>query len=473
LNKLIVNLKGFTSNVTTRSETLHGIDYIVAPVNMIVEGVLPGSGGPMLYPADQLRNSVNFWNNVPVTINHPQIDGNYVSARSPEVMEQFAVGHIFNTRFDAATNTLKAEAWIQKDRLQNNFENVFNMLTESNANIEISTGVLHSEAETSGDFNGVAYNTVGSDFYGDHLALLPNDVGACSWRDGCGLRVNSSTKKVHKAAFNELDNNTVETALRRYVDSLDNSSYFYYVHSVYSNWFVYEERGRGEIRTTKLFKQGYSVANDVVTPIGSAERVVEERRFQGIPDDAPSPSGISTINRTTEGDEMAHVPCCPEKVKDLIRVNAKFTQADESWLLELNEKGLESITAMATPATTTETEEVTMNVQEYVDAAPDGIKTTLNALLIADAETKAALIETITANENCTFDAAELEGFSTNQLNKMIGLTPAAATEATTETVVPKVADMAANAAIVQPVVEKNETVNTLDIPRAAWGKKE
>lgn len=473
MKKLQINIKGFTSNVTTRPETLNGIEYIVAPVNMIVEGVLPGSSGPILYPAEELANSVNFWNNVPVTINHPRIDGDYVSARTPEAMEQFAVGQIFNTYFDTATNTLKAEAWIERERLQNDFEDVYNMLMDGNANIEVSTGVLHYNDGQSGDFNGIAYNGVGSDFYGDHLALLPNDVGACSWADGCGLRVNSKNKKDRPIAFNQLDYSSIMDGLWRYVDSMDDNTYIYYVYAVFNDYFVYKQRVR-ESGQIKFYKQNYSVENNTVSPTGDAVRVKEERSFVPIPEDAAEPSGTTTTNQN-EGDEMADKPCCPEKVKSLIGANNSFTQDDEAWLLELNSKALESVMAMATDVTTnTATEkEVEMTPREYADAAPASVKAYFNALIDADEKKKTDLVETLSANDNCLFSKEELEAFSVNHLEKMAGLTANNETVETNQTVVNPVADMTGNSAVITDTQNSGSgSEETLDVPTVNWSKK-
>lgn len=476
LKTLQINIKGFTSNVMTRLETLKGVEYIVAPVNMIVEGVLPGSSGPILYSAEELANSVNFWDNVPVTINHPQIDGIYVSARSPEIMEQFSVGRIFNTYFDAETNTLKAEAWIEKETLQNNFADVYNMLINGNANIEVSTGVLHYENGQQGDFNGVAYNGIGSDFYGDHLALLPNDIGACSWTDGCGLRVNSKTEKQRPFIFNQLDNSSIMNLIFQQVDAKDDSTYIYYVYAVFDDYFVYRQT-LIEGGQQKLYKQNYSIENNVLALSDNTIRIKEERNFIPIPEDAVEPSGVSSINQN-EGDEMAKIePCCPEKVKSLIGANNSFTQDDETWLLALDAKALESVTAMAKEVKTViinevkEVIEVEITPREFANSAPENIKSYFNALIDADEKKKADIVANLIANENCLFSNEELEAFSVNQLEKMAGLTTAKEPDPNT---IEPLADMSANSAsIVQPEIAEIKDKDILLTPNVNWSKQQ
>ena len=45
--------------------------YWKVPVIAVVEGVLNGSQGPYFYPAQEIKASINKWEGIPVTINHP------------------------------------------------------------------------------------------------------------------------------------------------------------------------------------------------------------------------------------------------------------------------------------------------------------------------------------------------------------------------------------------------------------------
>jgi len=461
LKKLNVNLKGFTKNVQTHLETLHGIEYIVAPVTMIVEGVLPGSGGPVLYKANEIEASVNYWNGVPVTINHPTDSlGNNVSARIPEIMEEFAVGSIFNTSFDSQTNSLKAEAWINKTLLEEKFPIVYAAILDDNANMEISTGVFFDSRGEPGSFNNVSYDTTAYSCVGDHLALLPNATGACSWVDGCGLRANSKKNKAIIPFFNEISYQDIFGSLRRYVDGLDGNGYYYYVNAVYENYFIFEKvENQGE-RTQSLWKQNYTKTNDIVTPTGVAERVVETRVYTTVSEDFQQASGTPTIiNKTTKESEMADdkTPCCPEKVKSLIAATTNsFTEDNKEMLLSLNEKQLESMIAINeslvanTNKTTNEEPKVEplQTTKEFIAGAPEHIQLEVNALLEKAEAEKQEIIDNILKDENCTFEKSELEVFEINILSKMVGLSKKE-TETNTDS---DQADMSANAGVVNKV---------------------
>lgn len=54
-----------------RAETVDGRKYLVAPITMIVPGVLNGSAGAFLYSLNELARTVDAWNGLPITWKHP------------------------------------------------------------------------------------------------------------------------------------------------------------------------------------------------------------------------------------------------------------------------------------------------------------------------------------------------------------------------------------------------------------------
>lgn len=483
MKNLQVNLKGFTKNIATRLEILHGVEYIVAPVVMIREGVLPGSAGPILYLASEIEASVNYWNNVPITINHPtDSSGGNVSARIPSVLEEFGVGQIYNTTFDAATNSLKADAYINKALLEEKFPNVYSAILDDNTNMEVSTGVFFDDRGEPGDFDGISYNSTAYNYIGDHLALLPNATGACSWTDGCGLRANSSKKKKNPV-FNEISFSDISSSLWRYVDSMDDNSYIYYIDAIYDSYFTFEKVERNGERQITLWKQSYSKQNDIVTPAGTPQRVIETRVYTVVSEDAQQSSGTPTITNTNKESDMADTPCCPEKVESLIAANTNaFTEDDKEILLTMNEKQLESTLAMSEKIvankvdktiTNTETGDTNLETtEEFVGKAPEHIKIKLNALLEKEESEKQAIIENILKDENCTFEKDELNSFEVNMLNKIAGIAKKEAVETNAET--DGVADMSGSAGVqtnanVPGNTDELSAEETLQIPVANW----
>ena len=64
-----------------RSDVYEGRTHIVVPVIMMVEGVHNGSQGPLLHLAEDLGKFPESWDGIPVTIQHPTVDGGNVSAK--------------------------------------------------------------------------------------------------------------------------------------------------------------------------------------------------------------------------------------------------------------------------------------------------------------------------------------------------------------------------------------------------------
>lgn len=186
---------------TPRTEYYDDREYLVVPVVMMVEGVHHGSFGPILHRADQLGEYIDIWNNRPVTVEHPRKDDVFVSANSPEMLAQYEVGRIFNTRFE--DEKLKAEAWIDVQKAIAVSPIALTALREGKP-IEVSVGVFSDTIVVEGEWHGEVYEAIAENYRPDHLALLPEGQGACSWADGCGIRTNSvetaSNKKQNKSS---------------------------------------------------------------------------------------------------------------------------------------------------------------------------------------------------------------------------------------------------------------------------------
>ena len=172
-----------------RQATLHGRVHLVAPLSLIVPGVLAGSNGPMYYPLDELGKNPTAWNEMPIVVGHPtNNDGSPTSARTPVVAEQRTVGRVYNAKVDGK---LIAEAWFDVERLRLVDGRVLTSL-EQHRPIEVSTGLFADSvpADTGATYNGKPYSFVARNYQPDHLAILLDQKGACSIEDGCGVLVN-------------------------------------------------------------------------------------------------------------------------------------------------------------------------------------------------------------------------------------------------------------------------------------------
>lgn len=183
------------SNGAVRHETLDGRPHLVVPVVAIVEGVLNN----VYVPADVIARSLPSWNGRPTPIRHPSVDGQNVSANSPDIIEQQVIGNLYNMWFQK--DRMGGEMWLDVEKAERvGAEQVLTRF-EAGEMVEVSTGYWGSQTKEAGVFNNVSYGWVLQDILPDHLAILLDDVGACSIEDGCGApRTNS-----RGANMNELE----------------------------------------------------------------------------------------------------------------------------------------------------------------------------------------------------------------------------------------------------------------------------
>lgn len=348
-----------TTDYEIRTEEVRGTEYWIVPVVMMVEGVHHGSRGPMLYTEEELAASVASWNGMPVTIGHPQDEeGSYISANVPDVLEGI-VGRIYNPKMN--DSKLTAEAWIDINSLAALSPEAFEYIKEKKA-LDVSVGVFSSEVKGEGEFNGESYRAEAVNLTPDHLALLPGETGACSWDDGCGIRLNSKqnmkkgteSKKVvniddKTSLVNDLlkegykimliDNDSsfadVMRSIQDKLNKMDSDMRVNYLEEVYDDYFIYcvVNRENGE---RLLYKRGYSIKND-----GAVELVDEPIKVR---------KEVSFVNmkRTNfKSNTKMKVKVnskCSCTVDSLIQNEAtKFSEDDREWLSTLSQEQLDKL----------------------------------------------------------------------------------------------------------------------------------
>ncbi len=196
MKHLTVNFLG-----KVRTASLGGKDYLVAPMTMLVEGVLDGSKGPLLYEEQEITRDISMWNGMPIVVNHPYENGRHISARRPDILDKQGIGFVFNADYQ---NKLIAEAWFDIAATQRIEPSILERL-KAGERQELSTGLLTTDikAPEGVTFNGVAYTHKAVNLKADHLAVLVGAEGACSIKDGCGVLVN---KKNDESLFKRLTN---------------------------------------------------------------------------------------------------------------------------------------------------------------------------------------------------------------------------------------------------------------------------
>lgn len=441
-----------------RMDKMENRDYIVVPMVILTEGVHHGSEGPMLYPKEELAKTPAVWNHKPVVVYHPEMNGQGISACDPTIITNRKVGVMMNTKFEGGR--LKSEAWIEKDRANLVDERIMTAI-EGNVMMELSTGVFIDMEEEPGDWNGESYIGVARNYRPDHLALLPDKIGACSIADGAGFLRNQAASgtdskkhgslvslfhKMMKFANNELSfDNTREslsTALRAKFKANNDNGPYLWVADVYSNFVIYEFN-------SKLFRIGYT-ADDTGVKL-SDEDPAEVKRVT----EYRSVTGAFVGNGQAETQNEKHNMDKKKLVDNLIaNSNGNLVEADRDRLMAFSEEQLSKIAfvkpepaaaapapannnapapaapapapAPASTAPAAPVQNKVVSLQEYVDGAPKEIQEVLRNSLEVHNEEKVRLVDAILANKENSFTKDELNVRPLGELRKLARLSGAA-----------------------------------------------
>lgn len=431
--KLVANVDGIV-----RNENLNSTDYLVVPMIMAVEGVLDGSMGALFYPAEELKQLPVTWNTKPTVVNHPEDEP---SACIPVVLEESQIGIIMNSHFEKGK--LKAEAWLETHLI----EKVDNRILEAINNketLELSTGVFVDIEKTSGEFNGVHYDGIVRNLRPDHLAVLPDQLGACSIEDGAGfLRLNSSRNglivdisKVDEDKKDYLLANTKQISLR--ISNLLNNEMSHsdiwmllssalreineeaWIDEVFDDFFIYREDG-------KLYMQHYTVATGEADFVGVREQVKSVHQFQKMDGTVLN----NVINR--KEDKMK------KQIVDGLIANAgtNWTEEQRELLMNMDEDTLKLMVPVENEGDNnnqeenneeensqqqTTTENKAKSLSECLKDMPPEMQDAIRNGIATNNANKEELVAYIVDNENNTFSKEQLEEKGVDELKRIANL---------------------------------------------------
>lgn len=451
-----------------RIEQRGGRTYTVVPVVMMVEGVHSGSAGPILHLPENFSQNVSQWNGVPATVGHPQENGEYVLASEADP-DQWIVGFVDNAHME--DNKLKAEVWIDQQRALATNPEVLNYITEGKP-LDVSTGLISRDLQKQGQHNGEQYEAITVEYQADHLALLPGDMGACSWADGCGIRTNK-----HKEATNEMSKLTehlqalktgirsaavgvsnfaedtlqvlemgfieLSSTVQRQLDRLDSEAKMHFLKEMYNDHFVYEVRDR-DAGTARYYKQEYDVENNEVAFTGDPTEVRRDVNY--VPVQANTAVGedcgcggkmkrtkFNTNQNDTEetmSQNKQELPTADvmDKVSSLVNnERTRFTKDDRDWLLKLNEAQLTKLEPTEAPEPEVTREQALQaleadlsNAEKLKGILPESTRKQFETGMTAYNDKREKLVKSIQANtEEGTWPEDELKDMSINMLERI------------------------------------------------------
>jgi hypothetical protein len=390
---------------------------------MMTEGVHSGSRGPFYYSAKELEKATLAWNHKPILIDHPSLSE---SGCKPDVLNKQSVGVVLNTKWDGKQ---RAEAWLDKERLGTIAPEIAKNIL-NNVITEVSTGLYFDEGGEPGVWNDEPYLASAEDHKPDHLAILPNDVGACSVAKGAGLlqlnkerqqkpedalkdlyKLKEVTNREIKALLttNELSHSDIRSSLYSKLNSYYNDMFDGWIEDVFETFFIYYQDGN-------LYKLGYTVSKDEVSLDGTPEQVVRVTEYRTV-------AGALVGNSASASNPLEkQIMGKKEKVDALIaNKSTQWADGDRETLMAMDEKVLDKLNPVENkeekkdPPKEEKKEEPAenkkdptpapaMNAQQWLISAPPEIRSAVQNAMTIENNEKKNLVDVIAANKSNKFN---------------------------------------------------------------------
>lgn len=361
--------------------------HMVAPVVMMVEGVHNGSQGPLLHEISELGKFPASWNGIPIIIYHPTTEeGEPISANDPDIVDNMVVGRVYNTEVDG--KKLKAEAWFDEDQLNTVSPETLQDINDGKE-IEVSLGMFTENEMVAGSYEDEDYVGIAHNHRPDHLAILPDQIGACSCKDGCGVGANQKNENMERtkkpkteemietlslagyvvnqiAKYGETGYNELISMIYDKLRTLDkdfedeNGTHHYtynYLEECYDDNLIYSSSSEG---TRKMYKQEYKVESGKVSFVGAPVEV--HKKVEYVVNSGLTRTKFSTNNKK-EDKNMSKNDCpnCLKKINAVIaNTESGFVEADREWLETLSETALDKA---ITPKVIKEIKEVEKTIE--------------------------------------------------------------------------------------------------------------
>lgn len=181
-----VNVRVAVNAASIRREQHNGREHIVIPSFTLPDEVIMNGG---LYPHDEIEKSYASLEGTLAPLGHPQVDGDYVSARQPEAINSYHIG-AWNRNVKRVGNRISVEKWLDVEYAKNTKGGLEVLAAIDKGDpIHTSTGILLEREMTP---NAEGYGWIARNMTFDHDAILVNETGAATPEDGVGMMVNKT-----------------------------------------------------------------------------------------------------------------------------------------------------------------------------------------------------------------------------------------------------------------------------------------
>lgn len=180
-----VNVRTAVNNAQIRRDKRNGKDVIIVPSATLPDDVVMNN---IKYPADEIAKSFRTLDRTFAPFRHPMVNGQYVSAREPEAVNDFYIG-AWNENVRRENGRVFVDKVIDVE-VAGRTENGKRLLEAINKGepIHTSTGIFMEVDEST----EAGYSYIAKNMYFDHDAILLDEEGAATPNQGVGMMVNSN-----------------------------------------------------------------------------------------------------------------------------------------------------------------------------------------------------------------------------------------------------------------------------------------
>lgn len=216
--KVQVNVTSKVNSNAIRREQHNGREHWVVPSYTLPANVVMNGG---LYPASEIDQHYTGLEGTLAPLGHPQVNGHFVSAFSPEGLNVGYVG-AWNKNVKKSGNRVYVEKWIDTEvaKRTDDGKRLLERLEalekgEDVPPIHTSVAVFLEELEASEDQKSQGAKWVAKIHAMDHDAILLDEVGAATPEQGVGMMVNADLATPLKANSGALVGETYRERERR------------------------------------------------------------------------------------------------------------------------------------------------------------------------------------------------------------------------------------------------------------------
>ncbi len=211
-NRFALQCRSEVNKSLIRRESIQGVEHIIVSSYTLPDNIVMNGG---LYPETEIAKSYHTLERTLAPVEHPEIDGEFLSANDPLAINDFYVG-AFNqnvtrkdgrVHMDKVINVQEAMKSQKGRRLLDRLEEIE---TNDNARPIHTSVTLYCDVIYPDDIQvndaGDEYSWIAVDMVFDHDAILLDSVGAAKPSQGVGIAVNSEGEKMEVSTFSLVTN---------------------------------------------------------------------------------------------------------------------------------------------------------------------------------------------------------------------------------------------------------------------------